>query len=199
MVAQSSANERQRQQHRADQDPPQVEAHAEAVERLEQPGAAQKQRVQEPGPVLDVALGRIDPQQAGIEPVAARVQVQDPDQAHVSVGIGEAAIQDRDDVEPGEQHLEQQEGAERQQDQPAEGHPVRRRPADCQSRLRRHEVHSRRGARPHNGRPPVKNGLNSPPARHPRSTRCSMRAVGGCGEIAAVPKRPWPRRPQLPI
>ena len=120
----------QRQQHRADQHAPEMEAGRKAEHRLEQPGAAQQQHVQQPGPVLDVALGRVDPQQPGIERVAARVQVQDPDQAHVGVGVGEFALEHGHDREPGEQGLEQHQGAERQQDQPAERRPVRRRSAD---------------------------------------------------------------------
>ena len=46
-------------------------------------------------PVLDVALGRIDPREAGIEPVAAVVQLQNAAEPHVRVGVAESAVEHR--------------------------------------------------------------------------------------------------------
>jgi hypothetical protein len=122
--------QRQRQEQGADQNAPEMQAGMKAEYGLEQPGPAEEQGVERAGPVLDVTLGRVDPEQAGIEPVAGRVQVQDPDQARVGVRVGERVVVNRHDVEPGEQDLHQHERAERQQDQPAKRHPVRRRRAD---------------------------------------------------------------------
>ena len=125
------------EQDRADQHAPEMQRAGEAQQRLEQPGAGEQQRVQRPGPVLDVAHGRIDARLARIEPGAAVVQVQHPGQAHVGVGIGERSVEHRHDPGQREQHLDQREAAERDRDQPAERRLVRR-GASGNGRLRRH-------------------------------------------------------------
>ncbi|HLT01213.1 MAG TPA: hypothetical protein VK001_03500 [Geminicoccaceae bacterium] len=114
------------EQGRADQHPPQMQRAREAEHRLQQPGAGQEQRVQRSGPVLDVALGWVDPWLARIEPGAAVVQLQYAHEAHVSIGIGEPAVEHRNDPGQREQSLHQDQAAERDRDQPAERRLVRR-------------------------------------------------------------------------
>ena len=109
----------ERKQGRADQHAPEMQRPLEAEERLQQPGAAQQQRIQWPRPVLDVAFGRIDPRLARVEPGAAVVQVQHAREPHVGIGIGERAVENRHDPGEREQDLHEDQTAERDRHQPA--------------------------------------------------------------------------------
>ena len=133
-----------REEQRTEQDPHDVQRALEAERRLEQPGAGVEQGIERPGPVLDVAGGRVDPQLAGIEPGAAVVQREHPIETHVGVGIGQRAVEHRGSAAPGEQRLAQDQAGERQQDQPAERGLVGRNRSGGRGRRRGHGLHSTR-------------------------------------------------------
>ena len=127
----------EREQGGADQDAPDVQRPLEAQERLQQPCPGEQQRIQRSRPMLDVAFGRVDARLAGIEPGAAVMQLQQPGEAHVGVGIGERAVEDRHESGEREDRLAEREAADRDQEQPAERRPVGR-GVSGDGRVRRH-------------------------------------------------------------
>jgi hypothetical protein len=64
---------------------------------------------------------RVDPRIGRIEPVAGVVKMQDPVQAHVTVGVGKAAVVHRKGSGPCQDDLAEHQTAERDEEEPAEG------------------------------------------------------------------------------
>jgi hypothetical protein len=165
-------NHGEREQDRADQHAPQMQRLREPEQRLEQPGACQQQRIQRPGPVLDMPFRRIDAREPGVKPVPAVVQREDAAQTHVRVGVDQGAVEHRQHPAQRKHSLAEHDAAQRDQDQPAKRHLVRR-AAGGNGRLRPHlAFQTCDGERRQHGRRAVNFALSSRPSGSVRRALC---------------------------